>query len=308
MLQDNELSHKPVMLGEMLEYLAPKKDELFLDCTFGAGGYSKAILDKCQCNVVAIDRDPMVECYTHILTGVYQSRFKFINANFAEISQFCAEIKFNGIVADLGVSSMQLETKERGFSFSRNGPLDMRMSNSGMSAAEFINSATEADIADVIYQYGDEPAARKIARSIINERKVAPILDTIRLAEIVRGCIGFRKGKIDTATKTFQAIRIYINDELGQLRALLSQVQNLLASGGRVVIISFHSLEDRIVKEYFKNNSSKIATRSKYARVEREQDIGLLKIITKKPITSSKNEILTNPRSRSAKLRAATML
>ena len=300
------LAHTPVLLNEMIKYLAPRAGENFLDCTFGAGGYSAAILNSCECRLTAIDRDPAVQEYADNCSREYKDRFKFINSSFASLREIFTDVKFDGIVADLGVSSMQLDMGVRGFSFTNDGPLDMRMSSKGEDAAVFINNASEADIADVIYQYGDEPFARKIARSIINERKIEPITNTVRLAKIVRSSVGFRKGKIDTATKTFQAIRIYVNDELKQLKILLEQSLKLLAPNGRLVIVSFHSLEDRIVKDFLRSNSAKIIARSKYAKPMIEaQDSELLRILTKKPISPLRDEILINPRSRSAKLRAA---
>ncbi|XP_054709424.1 ribosomal RNA small subunit methyltransferase H-like [Uloborus diversus] len=195
-------------------------------------------------------------------------------------------LKFDGIVMDLGVSSMQLDSGDRGFSFTHDGPLDMRMSSTGYSAVDFINKADEQEIADVIYKYGDESYSRRIAKNIIEHRLLEPITNTAKFAHIVRSSIGFRKGKIDTATKTFQAIRIYINDELGQLERFLSNSKNILAQNGRLVIVSFHSLEDRIVKNFLKANSAKLVARSKYAAkiVAEENSKELLKILTKKPI------------------------
>lgn len=300
-------AHKPVLLAEMLEMLAPKPDGYYLDCTFGNGGYSSAILDSCNCNLVAIDRDPNVKIRADQLVSNYQDKFKFIESSFAESFDKLGAQKFDGIVMDLGVSSMQIDSPERGFSFMHDGPLDMRMNNQGMSAADFINEAGEEDIANVIYKYGDETFSRKIARKIIEQRKIEPIITTGRLAHIVRTSIGFKKGKIDTATKTFQAIRIYINDELGQLEMFLNNVQSALASNGRLVIVSFHSLEDRIVKEYFKEYAPKTIARSKYSMRPTEEidPQKWLTIITKKPIYPSDNEIRANYRSRSARLRAA---
>ncbi|EOB09943.1 Cell division protein FtsL [Rickettsia prowazekii str. GvF12] len=207
---------------------------------------------------------------------------------------------------DLGVSSMQLDIADRGFSFLYDGPLDMRMSVQGFSAEEFVNTADEEEIADVIYKYGNESLSRRIAKSIVEYRKTARIDSTRKLAEIVRYSIGFRKGKIDSATKTFQAIRIYINNELGELEQFLANVKNILKKDGRLVVVSFHSLEDRIVKNFFKENSEKQVARSKYAKDEIKIDPNKwLKIITPKVLTPSSQEIRLNVRARSAKLRAA---
>jgi len=300
-------AHKPVLLAEMLKMLAPKPDGYYLDCTFGNGGYSSAILDSCNCNLVAIDRDPNVKARAEQFANNYQDKFKFIESSFAESFDKLGAQKFDGVVMDLGVSSMQIDSPERGFSFMYDGPLDMRMSNCGMSAADFINNAEEEDIANVIYKYGDETFSRKIARKIIEQRKLEPIITTGRLAHIVRTSIGFKKGKIDTATKTFQAIRIYINNELGQLAMFLNNVQNVLAENGRLIVVSFHSLEDRIVKEFFKEYAPKILARSKYSTkpIEEIDSQKWLTIITKKPIYPTDDEIRTNYRARSARLRAA---
>lgn len=299
-------SHIPVMLNEMLKFLAPKAGESYLDCTFGAGGYSKAILENCDCYVTALDRDPNVIKKAEEIRHNYKDRFDFVETNFGNCFAKLESKKFDGIVLDLGVSSMQLDIPDRGFSFLHDGPLDMRMSGQGLSAEEFINTAEEKELADVIYKYGDETFSRRIAKKIVEVRKAARIDSTGKLADIVRSCIGFRKGKIDPATKTFQAIRIYINNELGELEQFLANVKNILKKDGRLVIVSFHSLEDRIVKNFFKENSEKPVARSKYAK----EDIILnpdkwLKIITNKAEIPSDKEISLNVRARSAKLRAA---
>ncbi|MCZ6913579.1 MAG: 16S rRNA (cytosine(1402)-N(4))-methyltransferase RsmH, partial [Rickettsia endosymbiont of Ixodes persulcatus] len=256
-------SHIPVMLNAMLANLAPKDGESYLDCTFGAGGYSKAILESCDCYVTALDRDPNVIKRAERIKQNYGTRFDFIETNFADSFAKLKEKKFDGIVLDLGVSSMQLDIADRGFSFLHDSPLDMRMSGQGLSAEKFINTAEEKELADIIYKYGDESFSRRIAKRIVEYRKTARIDSTGKLAEIVRSSIGFRKGKIDPATKTFQAIRIYINDELRELERFLANVQNILNKDGRLVVVSFHSLEDRIVKNFFKENSEKPVARSK---------------------------------------------
>lgn len=302
----NDAAHIPVMLNEMLEVLAPKASESYLDCTFGAGGYSKAILASCDCYVTALDRDPNVMKTAEEIKQNYKGRFDFIETNFADSFKKLGAKKFDAVVLDLGVSSMQLDIASRGFSFLYDGPLDMRMSGQGLSAEEFINMAEEKELADIIYKYGGETFSRRIAKRIIESRKAAKIDSTKKLAEIVRSSVGFKKGKIDPATKTFQAIRIYINDELGELERFLANVNNVLKKDGRLVVVSFHSLEDRIVKNFFKENSEKSVARSKYAK----DDIILspdkwLKIITNKALTPSEEEIRLNIRSRSAKLRAS---
>ncbi|AFB31553.1 MULTISPECIES: 16S rRNA (cytosine(1402)-N(4))-methyltransferase RsmH [spotted fever group] len=299
-------SHVPVMLNEMLEALSPKDGESYLDCTFGAGGYSKAILESCNCYVTALDRDPNVIKRAEEIQQNYGERFDFVETNFADSFAKLKEKNFDGIVLDLGVSSMQLDIADRGFSFLHDGPLDMRMSGQGLSAEEFVNTAEEKELADVIYKYGDESFSRRIAKRIVEYRKTARIDSTGKLAEIVRSSIGFRKGKIDPATKTFQAIRIYVNDELGELEQFLVNVKNILKKDGRLVVVSFHSLEDRIVKNFFKENSEKPVVRSKYAKDDMTIDPNKwLKIITNKALASSDKEVGLNIRARSAKLRAA---
>lgn len=298
--------HIPVMLNEMLEVLSPKDGGSYLDCTFGAGGYSKAILESCDCYVTAMDRDPNVIKRAEEIKQNYGARFDFIETNFADSFAKLKEKKFDGIVLDLGVSSMQLDIADRGFSFLHDGPLDMRMSGQGLSAEEFVNTTEEKELADVIYKYGDESFSRRIAKRIVEYRKTARIDSTAKLAEIVRSSIGFRKGKIDPATKTFQAIRIYINDELRELERFLANVQNILKKDGCLVVVSFHSLEDRIVKNFFKENSEKPVARSKYAKDDMAIDPNKwLKIITNKALTTSDKETRLNIRARSAKLRAA---
>lgn len=306
-LKDEQYTHKPVMLQEMLNNLKPKAGESYLDCTFGAGGYSEAILNSCNCYVTALDRDPSVKLRAAEITKNYSGRFDFIETNFSSSFAKLGEKKFNGVILDLGVSSMQLDIAARGFSFSHDGPLDMRMSNEGFSAEDFINSAEEKEIADIIYKYGDETFSRKIAKRIVEHRKTDRIDTTAKLASIVRNSIGFRKGKIDSATKTFQAIRIYVNNELGELEEFLANVRNILEQNGRLIIVSFHSLEDRIVKNFFRENSEKIVAKSKYAKKSNEiiDSSKWLKIITNKALHPSDKEISINPRSRSAKLRAA---
>jgi len=303
------LDHNPVMLNEMLKCLVAQDGENFLDATFGAGGYSKAILSSCQCNIISLDKDPTIAKYADNIKDQYKDRFNFVQSNFAEGIKKLQGTKFNGIVMDLGVSSMQIDLGDRGFSFTKDGPLDMRMSNSGISASNFINSADEEEIANVIYQYGDEVFSRKIAKKIVEERKKESIVTTFRLANIVRSSIFGKRGKIDPATKTFQAIRIHINDELGELTRFLANVKQMLALNGRLIIVSFHSLEDRIIKNFFKENSAKIIAQSKYAKENSVIEQGKwLKILTKKALIPSNNEIRLNPRSRSAKLRASVKI
>jgi 16S rRNA (cytosine1402-N4)-methyltransferase len=298
--------HYPVLLSEIIKNLNTESNKKYLDCTFGAGGYTKAILANAECFVTAIDQDPNVYKYAEKLQLVYKERFEFIQGNFSEAKELLKGQKYDGVVLDLGVSSMQLDEAKRGFSFMRDGDLDMRMSATGYSAADFIANASESEIADVIYKYGEEVQSRQIAKMITQERQKEPIISTLRLAEIVRKSMHYRKAKIDPATKTFQAIRIYINRELESLEKFLRDLNDILKPGARILVVSFHSLEDSIVKSFFKNHSFKKVARSKYAKEsEKGDDSKWLQIISKKPILATRAEIKQNHRSRSARLRVA---
>jgi len=299
------MEHIPVMLNEVIEALHIEPNKKYVDCTFGRGGYSRAILDKGG-KVIAIDQDPAVEEYAKELKNQFGDKFSFHRGNFAEVGQILGGIKVDGLVLDLGVSSMQLDQAERGFSFMRDAQLDMRMSSSGYSAADFVNEADEIELARVIFEYGDEHASRKIARFIVEEREVEPIRTTLRLANIVRRAIVFRPGKIDMATKTFQAIRIWVNDEMGSLERLLEQAEDMLNKDGRLVVVTFHSLEDTIVKRYLQSKTEKRVQRSKYEKAP--ESLMPFELIYKKAIKPSDAEVRSNPRSRSAKMRVATRL
>jgi 16S rRNA (cytosine1402-N4)-methyltransferase len=295
-------AHIPVLLNEVINALNIKSDGVYIDCTFGAGGYTKAILNNNDCRVIAIDQDPSTKIFADEIHKLYGDSFIYINDNFRNIQSACQKyIPVDGIVYDLGVSSMQLDQKDRGFSFQANAKLDMRMNKSGKSAYEIINESEEAELADIIYYYGEEHAARQIAKRIIEARKISSIETTFDLANIVRSVCG-KRGKIDASTKTFQAIRIAVNDELVALEDSLSQIKDTLKIGGRAVIVSFHALEDRIVKKFFVDNSEVRIARSKYAvkEVVRGKPFEL---ITRKSIKPSRDEILSNPRSRSARMR-----
>lgn len=272
--------HIPVMLNQVIEHLQPKANGTYIDCTFGAGGYSKAILASCACKLYAIDQDPSVIEYAK---AIESDRFQFISQNFANLHEIAKQYDLkdiDGIIFDLGVSSMQLDQAERGFSFNKEARLDMRMSNSGIDAWEVVNKFTEEDLADIIYYYGEETFARRIARKIVEMRKAAPINTTIELSKIVSSIVK-RKGRIDPATKTFQAIRIYVNDELKSLKKALQSSLEILGINGKIIIVSFQGLEDRIVKDFVTQTSE----------------------FTAKLYKPSNEEIDSNHRSRSAKLR-----
>jgi len=301
--------HKPVMLSESLHYLAPKDGGVYVDGTFGAGGHTEAILESANCKVFAIDRDPFVEAFVSRLEEKFADRFKFISGKFSDM-KFLLEREgvsnVDGIFLDIGVSSMQIDNADRGFSFSHEGPLDMRMSSRGQSASDLINQAREEDLAGVIFKYGDERKSRRIARAIVAARSLKPITKTSELAEIIRKTIRKQNDKIDPATRTFQALRIWVNDELGELEKSLLAAEQLLSPGGRLVIITFHSGEDIIVKKFLKEHSGKNEGISRHIPVLPAQEKApTFHILTRKAVKPGEEEIFINPRARSAKLRAA---
>ena len=299
----NKVEHISVMLNEVLTYLQPHDGDVILDATFGAGGYTKAILNSSNCKVIATDRDENVLKFANDIKNIYNDRFEFYNLKFSEIKNVLKENSLDGIVLDLGVSSMQLDNANRGFSFNKEAELKMTMGKNDINAYDIINNYDEKNIADIIYNYGEEVKSRVIAKKIIEYRKNKNIETTTELANIVRSCFPNKKTKIDYATKTFQAIRIFVNDELNELQTILNDSIKLLKSNGRLVIVSFHSLEDRIVKNFFnKNGDTKLEKINKY---KDEKIKTIFKIITKKPVMVSEFEILKNNRSRSAKLRGA---
>ena len=302
----NQIQHIPILLDEVINALSLTEDEVYIDATFGLGGYTKAILSKQNCKVIAIDRDPETKIVADNLKKVFTDRLYFINGKFSELGKFLEELKIckvGGVVFDLGVSSPQLDIKNRGFSFKLDGPLDMRMSSEGPTAAEFLDVVEENTLANIIFELGDEVFSKRIAKSIIHHRSINKIKTTHQLARIIRDAIPVKKRKIDPATKTFQAIRIYLNDEINELKKGLIAAEKVLKPGGRLAVVSFHSIEDRIVKKFFlkclKTNSL-----SRYLP-ELPNKQPSLEILTKKPILPSTKEINLNKRSRSAKLRIA---
>lgn len=288
------------MLKEVLDSLSPKDGEIFLDGTFGAGGYTKAILDSCNCKVISTDRDENVKVFADDVKAKYGDRFNFFNIKFSEIASNFKKNSFDGIVLDLGVSSMQLDNANRGFSFNKEAKLTMTMGRNNLTAYDVVNDFKEDEIIDILYNYGDETKSRLIARKIIDYRKNKKIETTTELANIVKSCFGEKPFKINPATKTFQAIRIYVNDELNELKSILSDSGNLLKDGGRLVVVTFHSLEDGIVKEFFRRNidCEKV---NKFGKTKEKKFI--FKEICKNPVVVSEEEVVNNPRSRSAKLR-----
>ncbi len=307
------LVHKPVLLNESINLLTNKKNTIFIDGTFGDGGHTRALLEKNKtCKVYAIDRDPNVKENARFFQKKYNKRFKFILGKISDLEKIAfhenLKNKVSGILFDLGVSTRQLKDIKRGFSFQNDGPLDMRMEESGKTAEEFLNSQNEKKISDVIFEYGEERFSRKIAKAIINYKKKKRIERTLELVEIVKSVKKPSKNRfINPATKTFQAIRIYVNNEIEELKGGLISAINILKKKGRLAVISFHSLEDRIVKDFFNKNSGKLYNKSRYLPQPDSNNTirESLKIITKKVIKPMGEEIELNYYSRSAKLRVA---
>lgn len=296
--------HIPVLLSSVLEYAAPSENDHILDCTFGRGGYSRAFLEK-GCHVTALDRDETAKEYANTLKQEFGDKFTFIQSKFSQITDLFQATQFNVIVFDIGVSSPQLDVAERGFSFMKKGPLDMRMGSSELTAADIINTYPEEKLADLIFNYGEEKRSRKIARQICTYRKTKLFETTTELAELIASHTPnvYRKHhKIHPATLTFQALRIAVNDELREFETALTACHHLLKPQGRLVTVTFHSLEDRIAKTYFKENSF-VPKQSKYAKETPKAD-NLYALLTKKPMTATALEIQENPRASSAKLRA----
>jgi 16S rRNA (cytosine1402-N4)-methyltransferase len=299
--------HTPVMLGEVLQTLSPKDGEHYVDGTFGGGGYSRAILEAADCRVLGIDRDPDAIARGRTLVEHFAGRLTLVHGEFSRLGEFLGGRRTNGIVLDLGVSSFQFDEPARGFSFQANGPLDMRMSKSGMSAADFVNGAEERTLSDVIARLGDERNARRIARAIVAKR---PIADTATLAAIVKEAQGPAAARlqIHPATRTFQALRIHVNDELGELERGLEAATESLATGGRLVVVSFHSLEDRIVKRFLSERSSAAPKASRHAPEAPHGRAAAYRLLTPRALPPGADEVRANPRARSAKLRAGLRL
>lgn len=300
---DSYQRHIPVMLKEVLQHLKPQDNKTYVDATFGNGGYTTAILDSANCKVISIDRDPTVLPKVQELKEKYGSRFEFKAGRFGNISELITD-KVDGFVFDIGVSSMQLDDANRGFSFSKEAPLDMRMSLSGQTAADIVNTMEEKELADLIYAYGEEKKSRQIARKIVEVRKNKPIQTTTELAEIIYTIIHKNFGQINPATRTFQALRIAVNEELQELENGLNAASKLLKPEGRLVVVDFHSLEDRIVKKFFNEKAGKTNSVSRYMP-EIKSNIEPLFTTVSKAIIPSEEECNQNPRARSAKLRYA---
>lgn len=302
--------HYPVMLNDVLAAIKPQDGEVYLDGTFGAGGYSRAILESADCTVIAVDRDPSVSQTADQLKVEFGERFIFLKGCFGDAVSLISQTKYksiDGFVVDIGVSSMQIDQAMRGFSFKVDGPLDMRMDmTSGITAADIVNDYAEEDLANVIYQYGEERLSRRIAKRIVERRTDARIQTTLQLADIVRSVVPRSpKDKIDPATRTFQALRIAVNDELGELERGLDAAEILLHEGGRLVVVSFHSLEDGIAKAFLNERTGNMPNPSKYLPNITAEISPSFTLIKRKAFTPSDIEIQENTRSRSAKMRVA---
>ncbi len=298
--------HIPVLAAEVLHFLQPRDGETYIDGTFGAGGYTRAILDAADCRVIAVDRDESAIARGAEMVASANGRLMLVQDRFSrldDVAHDCGRDTVDGVVLDIGVSSMQLDEAERGFSFRKDGPLDMRMGRQGPSAADLVAAASERDLTAIIARLGEERFARPVARAIVKARSDAPIVTTKQLSAIVERVVHARPGQIHPATRTFQALRICVNEELEELAAALSAAERILKPGGRLVVVSFHSLEDRIVKTFL-GERSRIATGSRHAPEARGPQ-PTFTLLTRKPVAAGEEESQSNPRARSAKLRAA---
>ena len=300
--------HIPVMLDDVLHALRPQDGGIYVDGTFGAGGYTRAILESADCTVYGIDRDPEAFARAKALQRDFPDRFIPLHGCFGDVADLLADQNIDavdGFVLDIGVSSIQLSTAARGFSFQHDGPLDMRMSLDGMSAADVVNTADEAELADIIYTYGEERASRRIAKEIVAARAKGDITTTKELADIIHRVLPMHGGmKTDTATKTFQALRIHVNDELGELERAMDAAEDILKTAGRLVVVTFHSLEDWRVKNFFRDKSGHVVGTSRHLPQNPAAAPPVIFELEKKNgVAPSAAEIARNPRARSARLR-----
>lgn len=302
-------AHIPVLLHEVIEALAPKDGGIYVDGTFGRGGYARALLEAAKTRVFGIDRDPEAITAGRKLAEEFKPRLTLLHGPFGAMDVLLAGEQtraVDGVALDLGVSSPQIDNPERGFSFMADGPLDMRMGQSGPSAADIVNETAEDELADIIYRYGEERRSRRVARRIVEAREKQRIMRTKQLADIVRGAVPRSGDGIDPATRTFQALRILVNDELGELQRGLVAAESLLKPQGRLAVVSFHSLEDRVVKDFLRRRSGE---REGVSRHLPANDHGApapsFRLLTRKPQTPTAEESRDNPRARSAKLRIA---
>ncbi|WGD54458.1 16S rRNA (cytosine(1402)-N(4))-methyltransferase RsmH [Bradyrhizobium sp. CB1650] len=299
-------AHIPVLGREAVQYLAPRAGGIYVDATFGGGGYSRAILDVAGTRLIAIDRDRTAIAGGAELVSRAAGRLTLVEDRFSNLAEVCAAQGIDavdGVVMDVGVSSMQLDQAGRGFSFRLDGPLDMRMGQAGPTAADVVARASEGDLADIIYLFGEERHSRKVARAIVAARQETPITTTRALADIVARVVRSKPGDIHPATRTFQALRIFVNEELDELKTALAAAERILRPGGRLVVVSFHSLEDRIVKTFL-SERAKTGGGSRHLP-EIVQFPPSFQLVTRRPVVAGEQEVADNPRARSAKLRAA---
>lgn len=295
-------AHIPVLIDAILKRCAPIQG-VWLDGTFGAGGYTRALLDAGAEKVIGVDRDPLAFEMAADWLGTYGRRIEMVQGVFSRLDEYARDL--DGVVLDLGVSSMQLDLAERGFSFLRDGPLDMRMSQEGMSAEDIVNQATETELADILFHYGEERASRRIARAIVRERAAGRITSTLQLAEIIEGCLPRAKpGQSHPATRSFQGLRIAVNDEYGELFRGMMAAERALKPGGLLAVVTFHSIEDRMVKRFMQARAGRTGNVNRYAP-ETEKERPAFELITRKAVGPDEHELEINPRSRSAKLRVA---
>lgn len=301
--------HVPVLLREVLAALQPQTGGVFLDATFGAGGYTRALLGYSDTRVLALDRDPNAVRDGAALVDAADGRLRLVEARFSQLAEIAMSQGFaplDGVVFDIGVSSMQFDEAARGFSFRGDGPLDMRMEGRGQSAADIVNTADEETLADILYFYGEERAARRIARAIVHDRALSPFTTTKALAGLIERVAPSRPNDIHPATKSFQALRIAVNDELGELLVGLVGAERVLRAGGRLAVVTFHSLEDRIVKQFLAERAGRGETGSRRLPGEPAATAPGFICAGRQPVTPSRAETDVNPRARSAKLRFAT--
>ena len=308
-IANKNIPHTPVLIEEVIQTLKVKNDLTYVDATFGFGGISERILEKSNCKLIAIDKDPDVLSYTKRFLLKHRERFKFALGNFGSLSEILKKLNIDqidgGIVADLGVSSMQLDNPKRGFSFKKDGPLDMRMNREGITAEEIINSFSEQDLSEIIWKYGEERLSRRIARLIVRERDKKKISTTKQLVAIIEKITSYNNyKKTHPATRTFQALRIFLNNELDEIKKLISESAKILLPGAKLIIITFHSLEDRIVKKFFNDLCGKYNNNNRHLPENLKRRKAEFINISKKIVTPKKSEIYSNRRARSAKLRA----
>ena len=298
----SDAPHVPVLLRPLLAAVAPVSGT-WLDGTFGAGGYTKGLLEAGADRVIGVDRDPLAFEMAAPWVSDYGDRLGLQQGVFSRMDEYAQDL--DGVVLDLGVSSMQLDQAERGFSFLRDGPLDMRMSQEGPSAADLVNELPEAALADILFQFGEERASRRIARAILREREKAPITTTLRLAEIVEGCLPRAKpGQSHPATRSFQGLRIAVNAEYEELYEGLMAAERALKPGGKLAVVTFHSIEDRMVKRFLQSRAGQTGRANRYAP-QLEEAAPQFELLSRRAIGPDDEELAENPRSRSAKLRVA---